>query len=136
MAGVIESVGKDVRHFKPGDEVFGISGMRMGTYAEYVSIPERMPLVMKTDHLNFEEAAALPVGGFEALHFHQRAKITKGQRVLINGAGGSIGTIALQLAKMSGAEVTCVDSSHKLGMLKELGRPRCDRLCPGRLHEK
>ncbi len=98
-----------------------MSGMRMGTYAEYVTISERMPLVRKTDHLSFEEAAALSVGGFEALHFHQRADIKIGQRVLINGAGGSIGTIALQLAKMSGAEVTCVDSSHKLGMLKELG---------------
>jgi NADPH:quinone reductase-like Zn-dependent oxidoreductase len=121
MAGVIEAVGKDVTHFREGDHVFGISGMRLGTYAEYVCISEDAPMVIKPDNMTFEEAAVISAGGFEALHFHQKAKIRKGQKILINGAGGSIGTMALQLAKMSGAEVTCVDSSLKLGMLKALG---------------
>ena len=93
----------------------------MSTYAEFVCISEDEPLVIKPDNLTFEEAAAISVGGFEALHFHKRAKIQKGQNILINGAGGSIGTMALQLAKMSGAKVTCVDSSLKMDMLRDLG---------------
>jgi NADPH:quinone reductase-like Zn-dependent oxidoreductase len=121
MSGVIESVGKNVTRFREGDQVFGISGMRMGTYAEYVCISEDTPMVIKPDNMTFEEAAVISAGGFEALHFYQKAKIQKDQKILINGAGGSIGTMALQLAKMSGAEVTCVDSSIKLDMLKALG---------------
>ena len=121
MSGVIEAVGKDVIHFRVGDHVFGVSGMRMGTYAEYVCIQEDMPIVIKPDNVTFEEAAAISAGGSEALHFIQKADIQKWQKILINGAGGSIGTMALQLAKMSGAEVTCVDSSPKLDMLKALG---------------
>lgn len=121
MAGVVETVGKDVTRFREGDRVFGISGFKMSTYAEYVCISKDEPLVIKPNNLTFEEAAVISVGGFEALHFHQKANIQKGQNILINGAGGSIGTMALQLANMSGAKVTCVDSSIKLDMLRNLG---------------
>jgi NADPH:quinone reductase-like Zn-dependent oxidoreductase len=121
MAGVIEAIGKDVTRFREGDKVFGISGMKFSTYAEYISLSEDIPLVIKPEGLSFEEAAVIPVGGLEALHFYEKANIQKGQHVLINGAGGSIGTIALQLATMSGAIVTCVDSSIKLDLLNELG---------------
>jgi NADPH:quinone reductase-like Zn-dependent oxidoreductase len=121
MAGVVEAVGKDVTGFREGDRILGITGFKMSTYAEFVCISEREPLVMKPEHMTFEEAAVMSVGGFEALHFHKMAKIQKGHDVLINGAGGSIGTMALQLAKMSGAKVTCVDSSIKLDMLRDLG---------------
>jgi NADPH:quinone reductase-like Zn-dependent oxidoreductase len=86
-----------------------------------VCISENSPMAKKPDHMPFEEAAVISAGGLEALHFSQKAHIRKGQKILINGAGGSIGTMALQLAKMSGAEVTCVDSHSKLEMLKELG---------------
>lgn len=121
MAGVVEAVGKSVSRFKTGDEVFGLTGMRFGAYAEYVCVPEDALMVEKTGHLTFEEAAVLSVGGLEALHFNKRAEIQKGNRVLINGAGGSIGTMALQMAKNAGAAVTCVDSHLKMDMLKDLG---------------
>ncbi len=121
LAGVVEKVGKDVTRFREGDKVFGITGFKMSTYAEFVCISKDEPLVIKPNNLSFEEAAVISVGGFEALHFHQKSNIQKGQNVLINGAGGSIGTMALQLAKMSGAKVTCVDSSVKMDMLRNLG---------------
>lgn len=121
MAGVVEAVGKDVSRFKTGDEVFGLTGMRFGTYAEYVCVPEDALIVEKTALLTFEEAAVLSVGGLEALHFIKKAGIQNGKGVLINGAGGSIGTMALQMAKNADAEVTCVDSHLKMDMLKDLG---------------
>lgn len=121
MAGVIEAIGKDVTRFKEGDKVFGITGMKFSTYAEYVSISEEMPMAIKPEGLSFEEAAVISVGGLEAFHFYEKANIQKGQHVLINGAGGSIGTMALQLAKMSGTIVTCVDSLIKMDLLNELG---------------
>jgi len=121
MSGMVEAVGQGVSNFAAGDMVFGLTGMRFGTYAEYVCVPNGALMVEKTDGLTFEEAAVLSVGGLEALHFIERAKIREGQRVLINGGGGSIGTLALQLAKDAGAKVTCVDSQIKLDMLKDLG---------------
>jgi len=121
MAGEVESVGKNVARFRTGDRVFGISGMKMGTYAEYVCISERRPLSTIPDEMPYEQAAAVSAGGFEALHFLRKANVKRGQSVLINGAGGSIGTMALQLVKMTGAEATCVDAGSKLDMLKELG---------------
>jgi NADPH:quinone reductase-like Zn-dependent oxidoreductase len=124
LAGVVEAVGADVSRFKAGDEVFGLTGMRFGTYAEYVCVPEDALMVEKTDRLSFEEAAVLSVGGLEALHFFRKAKVQKGQGVLINGAGGSIGTLALQMAKGAGAKVTCVDSHFKMEMLTDLGADR------------
>ncbi|MHC1708899.1 MAG: NAD(P)-dependent alcohol dehydrogenase [Methanomassiliicoccales archaeon] len=124
VAGVVEAAGKGVSRFKTGDKVFGLTGMSFGGYAEYVSVAEDALLVEKTDDLTFKEAAVLSVGGLEALHFSKNANLRKGQSVLINGAGGSIGTLALQLAKASGATVTCVDSRLKMEMLKELGADR------------
>lgn len=121
MAGVVDEVGMNVSRFKAGDKVFGITGMRFGTYAEYVCVPKDALIVDKPDGLTFEEAAVLSVGGSEALHFIKKANVQKGQSVLINGAGGSIGTLALQLAKGAGAKVTCVDSRIKMDMLKDLG---------------
>ncbi len=126
LAGEIESTGKDVKRFKTGDRVFGTPGFHMGAYAEYVCLPaspEEMQgtLVKLTDGISYEEAAAVSIGGLEALHFLRQANIQRGQKVLINGAGGSIGTFAVQLAKHYGAEVTAVDSTGKLDMLLSIG---------------
>jgi NADPH:quinone reductase-like Zn-dependent oxidoreductase len=127
LAGEIESVGRDVTLFKEGDQVFGTPGFRMGAYSEYISLPEKSEdgvLVTKPVNLTYEEAAAVPVGGLEAMHFLRKANIESGQEVLINGAGGSIGTMAIQLAKHFGAEVTGVDSTGKLDMLRSVGADR------------
>jgi 2-desacetyl-2-hydroxyethyl bacteriochlorophyllide A dehydrogenase len=126
LAGEIESVGKNVTRFKPGDPVFGTSGFMMGTYAEYICLPAEPDgmegvLAIKPVNLTYEEAAAVPVGGLEALHFLRNGNIQPTERVLINGAGGSIGTIAVQLAKYYGAVVTAVDSTGKLDMLRSIG---------------
>lgn len=126
LAGEVESVGKAVKRFKVGDRVFGTPGFHMGAYAEYICLPvepEEMEgtLIKLTDGISYEEAAAVSIGGLEALHFLRQANIQRGQKVLINGAGGSIGTFAVQLAKHYGAEVTAVDSAGKLDMLHSIG---------------
>ncbi|MBN2228621.1 MAG: NAD(P)-dependent alcohol dehydrogenase [Candidatus Thorarchaeota archaeon] len=122
LAGEIEEVGNDVTLFKKGDLVFGATeDFQFGTYAEYISLPEDGPLAMKPNNLTFEEAAAVPVGGLNALHFIKQGNLQSGQTLLINGAGGSIGTIAIQLAKSLGVEVTAVDSTNKLDMLRSIG---------------
>jgi NADPH:quinone reductase-like Zn-dependent oxidoreductase len=121
LAGVIEAVGKDVRRFREGDEIFAMTGLRFGAYAEYNCLPEDSVITIKPANMTFEEAAAVPVGGTEALHLLRKATIQRGERVLINGAGGSIGTIAVQLARNYGAEVTAVDSAAKLDMLRSIG---------------
>jgi len=127
FAGEIESAGKDVRRFREGDQVFGTTGLRLGAYAEYTCRPAEGgggALAHRPLNVSFEEAACVPMGGLEALYFLRQAKIRSGERVLINGAGGSIGTIAVQLARYYGAEVTAVDSAPKLDMLRAIGADR------------
>ena len=121
FAGEVESVGKDVSKFKKGDQVFGTTKLRLGAYGEYVCLPATSTLVPKPHNLSFEEAAVVPLGGLNALHFLRKAKIQKGEKVLVNGAGGSIGTFGVQIAKALGAEVTAVDSTTKREMLHRIG---------------
>ncbi|HLV97547.1 MAG TPA: NAD(P)-dependent alcohol dehydrogenase [Ktedonobacterales bacterium] len=120
IAGEIEAVGKDVQRFRPGDQVLGWTGFGFGGYAEYTCRPETGVLALKPSMLTYEEAASLVIGGCDALYFIRKAALQSGQKVLINGAGGSIGTFAVQLAKYVGAEVTAVDSTEKLEMLRSL----------------
>jgi NADPH:quinone reductase-like Zn-dependent oxidoreductase len=125
LAGEIEATGKAVTRFQVGDHVFAATGFAdMGTNTEYICLPEDPDdgaLARKPTNMTFEEAAPVPVGGLEALHFLRQANIQKDQNVLINGAGGTIGTFAVQLAKYYGAEVTGVDSTGKLDMLRSIG---------------
>ena len=121
VAGVVEATGKNVKIFKVGDEIFGSTGFKMGAYAEYMCLPEDSELAIKPINMTFEEAAAVPLGGLNAIYFLEKAKIQNGQKVLINGAGGSIGTYAVQIAKSSGATVTGIDSTEKLDMLRSIG---------------
>ena len=126
LAGVIEATGKDVKNFKIGDPVFGAAGMAFGTNAEYICLSEDTgetgnAVAIKPKNMSFEEAATVPFGGRDALHFLRLANLQGGEKMLINGAGGSIGVFAVQLAKYFGAEVTAVDSGEKLDMLREIG---------------
>lgn len=122
ISGIVEAIGSDVKEFQPGDEVFGdIAGCGFGGFAEYVAVPEKY-LAKKSARLTFEQAASIPQAGLLALQgLRYKTPIKKGQHVLINGAGGGVGTLALQYAKSIGAEVTCVDSVEKFEMLRSLG---------------
>ena len=126
FSGTIEAVGKDVQRFRPGDDVFGMAGFGFGGYAEYMCRAENPKetdgaFTTKPASIGFHEAAALSLGGLESLHYLRKAEIQPGQKVLVIGAGGSIGTIGVQLAKHFGAEVTAVDHTQKLDMLRSLG---------------
>jgi NADPH:quinone reductase-like Zn-dependent oxidoreductase len=127
LAGDVESVGKEVGSLKKGDRVFGTTGIPLGAYAEYICLrenPSTGAIARMPENLDYAEAAAIPYGGGEALGFLRKADVRSGQRVLVNGAGGSFGSFAVQLARLFGAHVTAVDSGPKLEMLRALGADR------------
>ena len=121
FSGTVKSVGKKVATFEKGDEVLGAAGLRLGAHAEYLCLPAASTIVSKPRQTSFDAAAAVPLGGLNAIHFMQRATIQQGETVLVNGAGGSIGIYGIQIAKALGAEVTVVDSAHKEKMLRGIG---------------
>jgi NADPH:quinone reductase-like Zn-dependent oxidoreductase len=121
LAGEIEGVGRNVTRLRVGDQVIAWTTFHFGAYAEYACLPETGMLAEKPPSMTYEEAATLPIGGLEAANFLRRGHIQGGEKVLINGAGGSIGTYAVQLARDLGAHVTGVDSGGKLEMVRSIG---------------
>jgi NADPH:quinone reductase-like Zn-dependent oxidoreductase len=121
LAGEVEAVGKDVTRFRAGDEVFAFTGGGMGSHAEYKCMPEGGAIALKPPNLSFEEAAAISFGGTTALDFFRRGKLQSGEKVLVNGASGAVGTAAVQIARHFGAEVTGVCSTTNLDLVRSLG---------------
>jgi NADPH:quinone reductase-like Zn-dependent oxidoreductase len=124
LAGEIEAIGREVTRWKVGDQVLAFSGVRMGCHAEYRTMPEDGGLALKPANLDYEQAATLCFGGTTALDFFRRGKLRAGERVLINGASGGVGTAAVQLAKHLGADVTGVCSTANLELVRSLGADR------------
>ena len=122
IAGRVEAVGRNVKQFQPGDEIFGdLYWCGLGAFSEYVCVPENA-LALKPANMTFEEAAAVPQGAFTALHgLRDQGQVQPGQKVLINGASGAVGTFAVQIAKSFGAEVTGVCSTRNLDMARSIG---------------
>ncbi|MEM6965289.1 MAG: NAD(P)-dependent alcohol dehydrogenase [Bacteroidota bacterium] len=121
IAGEVKAVGKAVTRYKVGGQVFGSTGMQFGAYAEYTTISEDGTLTLKPPQLSYEEAAAIPFGALAALHFLKKANLKAGQKVLIHGGSGAVGSAAIQIAKSFGAEVTAVCSNKNFEMVKSLG---------------
>jgi NADPH:quinone reductase-like Zn-dependent oxidoreductase len=121
FSGEVVSLGKDVTQFCEGEPVFGAASLRFGAYGEYVALPASYTIAGMPGNMSFEDAAAVPLGGLNALHFMRLAKIQTGDQVAINGAGGSIGAHAVQIAKSMGAKVTAVDSAIKENMARRMG---------------
>lgn len=121
FSGEVVLLGKDVTEFSVGDEVFGSAGLYVGAYGEYMALPASCTMVSKPTNMSFAQAAAVPLGGLNALHFMQLAKIQPGETVLVNGAGGSIGAHGVQIAKSMDAVVTGVDAAVKEDMVRRFG---------------
>lgn len=121
FSGEVESVGEDVKHFKVGDLVFGHTDMSLGSYAEYKCLPENASMAIKPANISHNEAAVIPFGGVTALHFLKKANIKPGQKVLVVGASGAVGSAAVQLAKSFGADVTGVCSTANIALVKSIG---------------
>lgn len=122
FSGEIETVGRDVTLFNVGDKVYGTAGIRLGANAEYICLPEKSALVEKPNNVTHQGAVAIPFGGLTAIHFlKNEANIQKGQKILINGASGAVGTASIQLAKHLGAEVTGICSTANIELVKSLG---------------
>ncbi len=121
FSGEVESVGKEVKHFKTGDFVFGHTDMSFGSYAEYKCLPENASIALKPSNISHKEAAVIPFGGVTALHFIKKAMIKPGQKVLVVGASGAVGSAAVQLAKSFGAQVTGVCSTANIALVKSIG---------------
>lgn len=121
LSGEIEDIGTDVTQFKKGDSVFVLTELNLGGYAEYTCVHESGLIALKPTNVTYEEAAVIPFGGTSALHFLRKGQIKKGQRVLIYGASGSVGTAAVQLAKYFGATVTAICSSSNFDLVTALG---------------
>ncbi|MEZ5298822.1 MAG: NAD(P)-dependent alcohol dehydrogenase [Ilumatobacteraceae bacterium] len=134
FAGVIDAVGPDVEGFEVGDEVYGTTGLRLGSYGEHVVLPAKATIAAKPTSMTFAEAAALPLGASNALNGLRRAGVGAGDRVLVNGAGGVIGAYGVQIARVLGAEVTGVDAAYKEVVRQIDGRHRLRRLPDHRRH--